>query len=410
MNKFIVFNCGYNGHSIIRDLGREGIKGYALDTWKSVGTYSRYAKYIPVADPKKSEKDFIDQLIGICQKEPEKPLLFATNDEWVAAISKNKEILKQVSIPVVSDWGAVKMVLDKSLFYQLGAERGYETPKTWKSTALENIPDNEFPLIIKPIWRRMTSDWGKQYSTKNLDNIRFILVRNKEEAWKGLLEHSAVLDHILLQSYIPGVSDCKYSIGVYANSSSEVLAMFKGRKKRGYPAAYGDTVVGETAEIPDHIVQLINRCTKEIGLEGILEFEFLYDSSRNKFWLLEINPRSWSWVGVTRYAGVSLPWLAYKDRVGLPVDLGQHQQKYKEKELIYMNVSQDFNNALFRYKEDYPEWHQTLFSWIKDLRKAPAKKIVFADLFRDDIGPTRYSIKAGLNSFWRNIRNKQDDE
>ena len=410
MNKFIVFNCGYNGLAIIRDLAKKGIKGYALDTYRSAGAKSRHATYIRVTDPKVSEQEFISQLITICKKETEKPVLFATNDEWVAAISKNKEILSQYAIPVVSDWDAVKTVLDKSVFYELGCQKTYNTPKTWEAHQILEISDEEYPLIIKPKWRRMTSGWGEQYDTKILDSIRFIPLSNKTEAQEKLNHFKTIQQHILLQSFIPGVADCKYSIGVYANIKNEVLAMFSGRKKRGYPAAYGDIVVGESADIPEELKTLIKRCTGEMGLEGILEFEFLYDELRNKYWLIEINPRSWSWVGITRHAGVSLPWLAYKDRTGKEIDLTQHRQKYSTGELKYVFANQDINNVLFKYKTDYPPWSMGFIAWMKDLRKKPVKKVVFADFFWDDWMPTLYGLKGGIKEFIRNSRRKKTNK
>src|SRR6056297_4184200 len=40
---------------------------------------------------------------------------------------------------------------------------------------------------------------------------------------------------------------------------------------------------------------------------------FKRDADTGEFRLIEVNPRSWSWVGITAESGVSLPWLAYAD-------------------------------------------------------------------------------------------------
>jgi D-aspartate ligase len=59
----LVFNCHYNGLSIIQELGRHGVPVYALDAFRSVGTASRYAHYWPCPDPLSDEDAFIRFLI-----------------------------------------------------------------------------------------------------------------------------------------------------------------------------------------------------------------------------------------------------------------------------------------------------------------------------------------------------------
>lgn len=54
-----MFNCHYNGLSIIQDLGRQGVHVYALDNNCSVGALSRYAQFRKVPDPARNEEGFI---------------------------------------------------------------------------------------------------------------------------------------------------------------------------------------------------------------------------------------------------------------------------------------------------------------------------------------------------------------
>jgi D-aspartate ligase len=55
---------------------------YALDTFKSVGTTSRYAHYWPCPDPLRDEDAFIRFLIENGGEFDQKPVLFPTNDHW----------------------------------------------------------------------------------------------------------------------------------------------------------------------------------------------------------------------------------------------------------------------------------------------------------------------------------------
>ena len=82
--KAIVFNCHYNGLSIIQELGQHGVKCIAMDAVRSIGTYSRYAEYQKCPDPTESESAFIEFLYSYCAREKEKPVVFLqmTIGQW----------------------------------------------------------------------------------------------------------------------------------------------------------------------------------------------------------------------------------------------------------------------------------------------------------------------------------------
>ena len=58
-NPAFVFNCHYNGLAILQDLGRRGVPVYALDSHRSVGTISRYARFLKVPNPITDEDEFV---------------------------------------------------------------------------------------------------------------------------------------------------------------------------------------------------------------------------------------------------------------------------------------------------------------------------------------------------------------
>jgi predicted ATP-grasp superfamily ATP-dependent carboligase len=389
-NPAFVFNCHYNGLAIIQDLGRRGVPVYALDSHRSVGTISRYARFLKVPNPITDEDEFVKILFNLCEKQNFKPVLFPTNDHWASAISRNKDMLEKVSYPVVSSWEGVRSVLDKELFYYLGNQNGYLTPNTWKLSMLDEIPDDEYPLVIKPRWRRMSSGYGPQYSPGILDCLRLIQIRDKNAAIKTLQKLKEMEEHLLLQTFIPGNCDQMFTVGVYADDFSNIRSIFIGKKVRGYPAAYGDTAVGENAIVPEDILVLVNRCVQDLKLKGILEFEFKYDLKRKRFWLIEVNPRSWSWVGATGYCGTSLCWIAYLDHIGENIDKHIYKAKYEPGKLRYVFVHKDLPNVLLRYRWDEPSWVKGLGGWLKEHRKC--EKVIWADIQWDDPIPTIYTL------------------
>lgn len=168
----VVFNCGYNGLSIVQDLGRRGVPCVAMDTVRSVGTLSRYARFVPCPDPAVDESGFVDFLYAHCAGHPAKPVLFPTNDHYAMAVSRHKRRLEEVAVACVGDWEGVRTVIDKDRFYALGQERGYRTPRTFALDELAAVPDEAFPLAAKPTHRRVSADAGEGAFHDEMDRLR----------------------------------------------------------------------------------------------------------------------------------------------------------------------------------------------------------------------------------------------
>jgi len=276
MNKAIVFNCHYNGLSIIQELGRRGVDCIAMDYQRSIGTYSRYAKYIQCANPAGYEEKFIEQLYEVCKKEKDKPVLFPTNDIWAQAIAKYKAKLSEVSIPCVSSKEIVDLVLDKYRFYEMGEERQFFTPKTYTANEISIDEKIDFPIIAKPNARRLSSNSGEEVKDieRQMDRLRLTEIHNYTSLDKFLKNEEKYLQHLLFQQLIPGISDQMFTVGVYADIYSNVKGIFTGRKVRGYPAMYGDCILGEVFEVPSHVIENTKKIVKELKYTGIAEFEY----------------------------------------------------------------------------------------------------------------------------------------
>jgi len=125
MSPALVFNCHYNGLSVIRELGWRDVPVYALDTCRSVGTASRYARYWPCPDPLCDEDTFIRFLIEKKGEFDQKPVLFPTNDHWATAIARHKQELEQWYLPCVADGPVVDLLISKDRFYQWAVTCNY---------------------------------------------------------------------------------------------------------------------------------------------------------------------------------------------------------------------------------------------------------------------------------------------
>ena len=392
LNPALVFNCHYNGLSIIQELGRHGIQVFALDNVRSVGTVSRYAEYWRCPDPIKNEEGFIKFLLNMGKTFKSPPILFPTNDHWATAISKHKRQLEQFYIPCVADWPVVNLLVCKDKFYPWAMERKYPVPNLYSIDELEKTESNIFPIIAKPKYRRISGqeqEVDKNDIVKQLDENRMVVLESSNALHSFLSANEDLLPYLIFQEYVPGMADQMYTVGIYADRNHDVLGVFTGRKVRGFPPDIGDCVVGQVEKTPPELVTLVKKIVKDLHYHGIAEFEFKKDLRNNEFKLIEINPRSWSWIGITPACGVSLPWIAYADLTGIEKE-GYKESSMDRGEIKYIKILEDFMNCMYLNKKSgFPAYQMDIIQWWKGLR---AKKKIYAEFSLDDPIVGLYSL------------------
>ena len=390
INPVLVFNCHYNGLSIIQALGRQKIPVYALDAYRDIGTFSRYAKFWKCPDPLKDEKSFINFLLEKVALFSCPPVLFPTNDHWAMAISKYKSKLGKFCFPCVADWEVVRLILNKDKFTSWAFQKGYPVPRTYPVEEIIRNKYIEFPIVAKPISRRFLGSNKNAYELAvQLDKIRMILIRDKASFVDFIHLNQDLLPYIFFQEYVPGMAHDMYTVGIYANKKHQVLGIFTGKKVRGFPPDIGDCIIGQVEKLPPALINIVKDMVKDIKYTGIAEFEFKKNCKTSEYKLIEVNPRSWSWIGITPYCGVNLPLIAYYDLTGIK-NVKYQECKLETGEVKYVKILQDFLNCLFGYKKiGFPKYHLSFRQWLKSLK---AKKIVLAEFALDDPIPGLYAL------------------
>lgn len=368
-------------------MGSKGIPCIALDTSFSIGAFSKYSSFHNCPDPKKDEKGFIDFLYKICVKQPAKPVLFPTNDEWAFVTSKYKKKLSEVSYPCVSDFETINCILSKDYFYELGQKRKYYTPMSWDMNSISSIKNRYFPIVAKPKYKTLPSELYSKRINSKLKKIRLVVINNKEELSIFINNYKEILKHLVFQEYIFGNSSTMYTVGIFSNSNYEIKALFTGRKVRGYPADIGDNILGESFSLPDYLIENTKRIVKEMKYEGIAEFEYKLNVKTEEFRLIEINPRPWSWIGITPYCDVNIPYIAYNSLLGNFVTY--KESSVNNGEVKYIKLFQDFFNCMIRYKFNYEPWNLSYKEWKKTIS---AKKLIIAEWNKKDYGVLIASI------------------
>ncbi len=377
-NKAIVFNCSYNGLSIIQELSKNGVECVAMDCVRGIGTFSRYATYQKCPDPRYEEEKFINTLENYCRSLDVKPVLFPTNDEWALAVSKYKRRLSEVAYICVGSHNSVGLMLSKDEFYRVGREKNFMTPNTWERDDLQKIKDDVFPIVAKAKYKAVP-DVGSKTVNDFLQKNRLVLLESNEDLQNYVSANHEYLDHLVFQEYVHGMSDSMYTVGIYADENHKVKAVFTGRKVRGFPADIGDNIVGESCNVPKELVENTNSIVEELQYSGIAEFEYKKDAISGEYKLIEINPRSWSWIGITPFAGVNIPLIAYNDLTG---NSSPEQSFRQNSETVrYVKVYQDFLNCLLRYRFSHSLWVKSPREWYREIKST---KNVYAEMNRKD--------------------------
>jgi predicted ATP-grasp superfamily ATP-dependent carboligase len=409
----IVFNCAYNGLSIIQTLGRKGVDVHALDSFRNIGTTSRYATYHNCPNPTTDEEDFIEFLINFAGKFDDNPVLIPANDHWASAIANHRDRLSEHFRPCVADADTVDLLLDKRAFGSWAKARPYPVPQTWEGDDVTDIPDDAFPIAAKPgdardvpdmmfrskivsIWNRLTGDTSStppedqkelRRKTQLYEKFRLEVFSDREELNEFVESYPELVEEFAFQEYVRGMSDSMYTVGVYAYKGT-VKGVFTGQKVRGYPPDIGDCKVGQVESVPDHLVETSKSACDDLGYTGIAEFEYKRDAETGEFYLIEINPRSWSWVGITPACGVNLPWMAYTDMKGTD-DVVSSEVDVPDASVTWVKATEDLLNVLLFYRWSYPEWANGPIEWRRSL---DGDDIVYAEGSLTDPLPVFYAM------------------
>jgi predicted ATP-grasp superfamily ATP-dependent carboligase len=306
-----VLGGDYQGLGIVRSLGKRGIPVLVLDDEISIARFSRYSdrglRVASIGDGASTIEMLLDyeQSLGLSGW-----VLFATRDETVAAIARNRERLAARFRVPIPPWEGFRFAYDKRRTYELAEKLGIPTPRTWyprRSADLAAIPDR-FPLAVKPAVK--TGFFEATRAKAWRANDRAELAERFTEA-RGLASDEGVM----VQDLIPGDGETQYAYcALFRNG--EAKASMVARRKRQHPAEFGRASThAVTLDVPE-LEELSKRFLREIDYSGLAELEYKFDERDGQYKLLDVNARTWGYHSLGARAGVDFPYLLYLDQLG----------------------------------------------------------------------------------------------
>lgn len=302
---------GPNALGIVRSLGRAGVQVIACDhDPQALGLLSRYATAAHTADPLAEPDRFVDDLLAVGRGAGAGGVLFPTHDEAIAAIGPREAEVDAVMRRPWSPWAAMQAIIDKGHQHEVARSIGFPVPATVtpedESDVVAAAAELRFPVVLKP---RYAPEFRRRFRAQVLEAADAEELRR---AWDLAAGYGPQISEV-----IPGDDSCLWSLGSYRDAAGRPLASFTGRKLRQWPPRFGTARAAESRWDPAFAARG-HALLDALGFHGISQVEVKRDPRDGRDSLIEVNPRSWLWVGLATACGVNLPQIAWLDAAGWP--------------------------------------------------------------------------------------------
>jgi predicted ATP-grasp superfamily ATP-dependent carboligase len=176
----------------------------------------------------------------------------------------------------------------------------YETYSELSECKTTNL---EFPVITK-------GNNGLSFYKKTKSKV--VLSNSLEELENNLknLDGKIPIKDTFTQEMLPFSEEHKTISFTCFSVKGEIKAHWIGMKLREHPLRFGTATLAESIEKIELLLPS-KKLIQTLQFTGICEIEYLLDIRDNKYKLIEINARSWLWVGLAKACGVNYAKLAY---------------------------------------------------------------------------------------------------
>lgn len=301
----IIIEGHVQGLSNTRSLGEAGIPVIVVDKTDCIARYSKYCKGFHLS-PDFEHDEFADFLLKLAEKNHLGGwLLIPSNDHVVYTLSKHKERLETVFKLTTPDLDIIENIYDKGNLMKIAQESHIPIPVTQYFLEEHDriINTLKFPVLTK-------GRYGLSFY-KALGKKAF-LASNKEELREQLsyIKSKFPLNQTFTQELIPFTGKNKTISFTAFCEKGVIKTHWTGIKLREHPLQFGTATFAQSIECAECYEQS-EILLKALNYNGVCEVEYLFDPGDKKYKLIEINARTWLWVGLARACGVDYARLMY---------------------------------------------------------------------------------------------------
>jgi len=301
----VIIEGHIQGLSNARSLGEAGIPVYVVDKSDCIAHYSRYCKKF-FRCPDYNSDDFAVFLINLAKNESLKDwLLLPSNDHAVFTLSKNRTKLEEHYKIITSSPEVIQNIYDKSKLLKVANETNVPIPKTFYFSSVDEILSQNLPFPV------ITKGCNGLSFYKSMDRKAFLSYNKKE-----LTEHLNIVtkkipvSSTFTQEVIPSDGNNK-TISFTAFCIEGIIKTYWiGEKLREHPWQFGTATFCISKYYPE-LVEPSSRILRYLNYTGICEIEYLKDPRKSTYLLIEINARTWLWVGLAKECGIDYAKIIY---------------------------------------------------------------------------------------------------
>lgn len=300
----LVMNAHITGLGVARALDAHDVPVIALDrSTDGVAPRSTAVSHAGVITyPLNDQSGFAADIEAIAAQIDHDPVAFGCMDEWVHALVESRP--SGVRLPYAGS-DTVQSVLNKRSLYARADTLDVPYPEThWldETTAADAAAAVGYPLVIKPARKR---------AFEEVMGTNVMEVDSAEELTEVV---TAAAEHdvsIAVQERVSVARGEDRSLASYLGSNGSAVGVIGNARVR-QPRGYGTSAVVDLVEDAS-LRERALRILRDAEYRGISEAEFVYDTERGTYVLLDINTRPWKWIGMPVAAGANLPCAAYAD-------------------------------------------------------------------------------------------------
>ena len=299
----VIIEGHVQGLANTRLLSRAGIPVIVVDKGNCIARYSKYCNRFYKCSDYMSD-DFGDFLLDLHHsKGLQDWLLLPSNDHAVNTISHYKERLEKCYKVITEDPEVIGQIYNKRKLLKLAMDSGIPIPET--VMPLGGNPESvelRYPILVKG---------NNGLSFYKRWHHKAILIKSEEELtkiWHGKLA-GVKPEEYFIQEVLPNTNKT-VSVAVFALKGI-VYAHWMGVKLREHPLEFGTATCCQSVN-DQEMLDLSNRLINKLNYTGVCEIEWIRDPRDNQPKLIEVNARTWLWVGLAAKCGVNFPLMIYE--------------------------------------------------------------------------------------------------
>lgn len=257
------------------------IVAYELDTRVPIAVEGKVEKGLRWEDP-----DVVDDIHRVC-KEYEVNIILPFVNGALEVAARCKKRMPDIFVPI-SDFDTSRRVFDKIDAAEAFKEAGFPIPRTY------SVIDNDMPAIAKP---------------RNGGSSRGIRIFHEVDD----LMHLENLDNYLVQEYIE--HNREYTVDCYVAQDGEILVTVPRERLEVMGGESTRTITCRNAEM----MEMSRHILKYFQFRGPVTLQFLHDLDKDRYLLMEVNPRLGGGVICSIYAGAPIADYILLESLGAPV-------------------------------------------------------------------------------------------